>query len=209
MKRTLEDILPIMDVEHDLILSKQGDVTIGFICELPEIFTLSNEEYESFHQAWIKAIKILSKHTVFHKQDWFVEHKYKANFSNADTSFLSRSSERFFNERPYLDHICYIFLTKKPAARKLSTSLFSNLLRKSIVPQEILNLQLVQDFLDSGGQFKRILEDSRFVKLKRLKDEELLSHSKQAGVIEKYLKLSESTLLCDLQLDRRVGMYAF
>jgi hypothetical protein len=34
------DILPIMDVENDLILSKQGDITIGFLCELPEIFTL-------------------------------------------------------------------------------------------------------------------------------------------------------------------------
>ena len=59
MERVLEEILPIMDVQHDLILSKQGDVTIGFFCELPEIFTLSNDEYEAFHQAWIKAIKIL------------------------------------------------------------------------------------------------------------------------------------------------------
>ena len=71
MERVLEEILPIMDVEYDLILSKQGDITIGFLCELPEIFTLSNEEYEAFHQVWIKAIKILSKHTIFHKQDWF------------------------------------------------------------------------------------------------------------------------------------------
>ena len=51
MERVLENILPIMDVEQDLILSKQGDITIGFICELPEIFTLSNDEYEAFHQA--------------------------------------------------------------------------------------------------------------------------------------------------------------
>src|SRR6188508_390461 len=141
MERILEDILPIMDVENDLILSKQGDVTIGFLCELPEIFTLSNEEYEAFHQVWIKAIKILSKHTIFHKQDWFVDCRYGADFLNGDTSFLSRSSERFFNERPYLDHVCYIFLTKKPAGRKLSSSLFSNLLRKTIVPEEIFNPQ--------------------------------------------------------------------
>ena len=57
MERVLENILPIMDVEHDLILSKQGDITIGFICELPEIFTLSNDEYEAFHQAWIKQLR--------------------------------------------------------------------------------------------------------------------------------------------------------
>ena len=119
MERVLEQILPIMDVEHDLILSKQGDISIAFVVDLPEIFTLSNEEYEAFHQAWIKAIKILPKHCIFHKQDWFLDSKHTPDFLNDDTSFLSRSSERFFNERPYLDHTCYIFLTKKPNGRKL------------------------------------------------------------------------------------------
>jgi conjugation system TraG family ATPase len=198
MERVLENILPIMDVEHDLILSKQGDITIAFICELPEIFTLSNDEYEAFHQAWIKAIKILPKQTVFHKQDWFLDSKHKADFLNGNDSFLSRSSERFFNERPYLDHTSYVFLTKKPAGRKLSSSLFSNLLRKTIVPEETLKPQLVQDFLDSAGQFKRILEDSGFVKLKRLKNDELTSNQKKAGIIEKYLRLSEANLMCDI-----------
>src|SRR5436190_6195246 len=199
MERVLEKILPIMDVDQDLILSKQGDITIAYACELPEIFTLSNDEYEAFHQAWIKAIKILPKHCIFHKQDWFVDNSHKSDFLNGDTSFLSRSSERHFNERPYLDHTCYIFLTKKPSGRKLSNSLFSNLLRKNIVPEETLNLQLVQDFLDSTGQFKRILEDSGFVKLKRLKAEELLSKKQKAGIIEKYLRLSDSNLMCDIE----------
>ena len=199
MERVLENILPIMDVEQDLILSKQGDITIAFICELPEIFTLSNDEYEAFHQAWIKAIKILPKQTVFHKQDWFLDSKHKADFLNGNDSFLSRSSERFFNERPYLDHTSYVFLTKKPAGRKLSSSLFSNLLRKTIVPEETLKPQLVQDFLDSAGQFKRILEDSGFVKLKRLKNDELTSNEKKAGVIEKYIRLSEESLMCDIE----------
>src|SRR6188768_1135909 len=175
MERILEKILPVMDVEHDLILSKQGDITIAFVCELPEIFTLSNDDYEAFHQTWIKAIKVLPKQAVFHKQDWFLDRKYNANFQNDDNSFLSRSSERFFNERPFLDHTCYIFLTKKPSGRKVSSSFFSNLLRKTIVPQETLDPQLTQDLMDSAGQFKRILEDSGFVKLKRLKDDELAS----------------------------------
>ncbi|MFT3981200.1 MAG: TraG family conjugative transposon ATPase [Ferruginibacter sp.] len=199
MERVLENILPVMDVEHDLVLSKQGDVTVAFYCELPELFTLSNDEYEAFHQSWIKAIKILPKHSIFHKQDWFIDSKHKANFANGDNSFLSRSSERFFNERPYLDHSCYIFLTKKPAGRRLASSLFSNLLRRTIVPEETLKPQLIQDFLDSAGQFKRILEDSGFVKLKRITNEELLSNAQKAGVIEKYLRLSESNLVCDIE----------
>ncbi|MFV8342073.1 TraG family conjugative transposon ATPase [Flavobacterium sp. XS2P39] len=191
MEKRMDDILPIMDVEHDCILSKQGDVTVVFKAELPEIFTLSDQEYEAFHQTWLKAIKLLPKFSVFHKQDWFIDSKFQADFTSEDTSFLTRSSERFFNERPFLDHSCYILLTKKPAGRKTSSSLFSNLLKNSIVPEETLKAQLRQEFIDSTGQFKRILEDSGFVKLTRLGNDELRSHSRKIGIIERYCSLSE------------------
>jgi len=204
MEKQLHEILPILGVEHDCILSKQGDITIVFRAELPEIFTLSDQEYEAFHQAWVKAIKVLPKLTVFHKQDWFIDSKYKPDFTKDDVSFLTLSSERFFNERPFLDHSCYIMLTKKPTGKKLSSSLFSNLLRKSIVPEQTLKPQLLQDFLDSAGQFKRILEDSGFVQLIRLKNSELQSHSRKMGLIERYCYLSEkenSIVFKDIKLE--------
>ena len=192
MEKHLEELFPIIGVEHDCILSKQGDITVAFEARLPEIFTLSDQEYEAFHQAWVKAIKVLPKNSVFHKQDWFTQSRYIPDFTKEDTSFLTRSSERFFNERPFLDHKCYILLTKKPLGRRVSTSLFSNLLRRSIVPPQVLNNQLLQDFLDSAGQFKRIMEDSGFVSLRRLKEEELLSTERKIGIIEKYCFLSEN-----------------
>lgn len=210
MEKVLDDILPIMDVEHDCILSKQGDVTIVFKADLPEVFTLSDQEYEAFHQAWIKAIKLLPKFCVFHKQDWFLESAYTPDFTKDETTFLSRASERFFNERPFLAHTCYIMLTKKPEGRKTASSMFSSLLRKSIVPEETLKPQLLQDFLDSAGQFKRIMEDSGFMKLTRLREKELLSHSRKIGIIEQYCYLSErndSFLMGDITFDEgmRVG----
>ncbi|MFH6999429.1 TraG family conjugative transposon ATPase [Flavobacterium sp. FlaQc-57] len=205
MEKKIDDILPIMAIEHDCILSKQGDVTIVFKVELPEIFTLSDQEYEAFHQSWIKAIKVLPKFCVFHKQDWFLESTYQADFSSEDSSFLTRSSERFFNERPFLDHSCYIMLTKKPMGRKSSSSLFSNLIRSSIVPEETLKAKLLQDFIDSTGQFKRIMEDSGFVKFKRLGNNELKSQSRKMGLIEQYYFLSEresSFIYKDIKFDK-------
>lgn len=205
----MEDLLPIMAVEHDCILSKQGDVTVVFKAELPEIFTLSDQEYEAFHQSWIKAIKVLPKFCVFHKQDWFLEKSHKADFTSDDSSFLTRSSERFFNERPFLDHSCYIMLTKKPLGRKNSSSLFSNLLRRSIVPEETLKAQLLQDFIDCTGLFKRILEDSGFVKLSRMKNDSLKSQSRKLGLIEKYCFLSErddSFVFKDIKFDEGLGV---
>ena len=204
MEKRMEDIIPLMDVEHDCILSKQGDITVAFKADLPEIFTLSDQEYEAFHQAWIKAIKLLPKYTVIHKQDWFIESSHKPDFSREDNSFLSRASERFFNERPFLDYSCFILLTKKPEGRKASSSIFSSLLRRSIVPEQTLKPQLLQDFLDSAGQFKRIMEDSGFVKLTRLREKELWSYSRKKGLVEQYCYLSEksdSFLMSDIVFD--------
>ena len=204
MEKQIKDILPIFGVEHDCILSKQGDVTIAYEVELPELFTLSDQEYEALHQFLIRAIKILPSGTVFHKQDWFTESKHAADFSAIGVSFLSRASERFFNERPYLDHQCYILLTKKPAGRKPGSSLFSNLLRRSIVPEQTLKPQLLQDFLDNAGQFERILNDSGLMKLKRLTNEELSGGQQYCGLVERYLNLQpneKSFILQDISFE--------
>src|SRR5262245_24123093 len=134
MERNLADLFPIWGIEHDCILSRQGDLTLAFEVMLPEIFTLSNEDYESLHHAWIKAVRLLPAGSVFHKQDWFTESRYIADFSKEGQCFLARGSERFFNERPFLDHHCLLYLTQRPAGRKPASSALSSLFRRSIVP---------------------------------------------------------------------------
>ena len=207
MTKDLARMLPIMGIEKDAILSKNGDITLAYELTLPELFTLSDSEYEAVHQAWIKAIKVLPKNCVLHKQDWFIETRYKGNFTGIGNSFLSRSSERFFNERPYLHHTCYLFLTQKPPGRRESTSLFSTLIRPSIVPKQLLSHTLFQDFLDAGGQFERILHDSGFITFRRVGNEELAGGSSQTSLLEKYLGLQsekrndEAPLLQDIELE--------
>lgn len=203
----IEKIMPLYKVQHQAILSAQGDITIAFEAILPDIFTQSDRDYEAYHQAFVKAIKVLPKFSIFHKQDWFTEAAYRADFDKAGDSFLSRSSERFFNERPYLAHRCYIFLTKKPDGRRLSSSIYSNILRKSIVPQQTVNPILFKDFLDCAGQFERILTDSGFVKLHRLNDEELAGTANKPGIIERYcflLKPNQHSLIRDIHLKDKI-----
>ena len=189
MNKELNKMMPLLGVEQDCILSKSGDITLAFKAHLPELFTLSNDDYEAFHQTWIKAIRILPRHTIFHQQDYFIESCHEADFPNQN-GFLSRSSERFFNERPFLEHTCYIMLTKKPSGRASSSSLFSTLLKRSIVPKGANSKTVVQDFFDCAGQFARILSDGGFIKLERLKDDELASTAKKAGLSERYCFLS-------------------
>lgn len=202
-----KNILPLFKVEHQAILSMHGDITIAYRATLPEIFTLSDRDYEAYHHTWVKAIKVLPKHSIFHKQDWFTEGIYRSNFEKNGKSFLSRSSERFFNERECLDHECYIFLTSKPKGRKLSSSIYSNILRKSMVPAQTINPKLYKEFLDSAGQFEMILKDSGFVNLKRLDDDALAGTANQPGIIEKYcflLNQGEPSLLKDISVKNQL-----
>ena len=50
--------------------------------------------------------------------------------------------------------------------------MMSGLVRKSIVPEQSMNKQLLQEFFESCGQFERILKDSGFVQLKRLTEDD-------------------------------------
>ncbi|AYD47424.1 TraG family conjugative transposon ATPase [Arachidicoccus soli] len=207
MEKQLKDLLPIMGLEQDCILSKKGDITLVFSVRLPEIFTISNEGYESLHQAFIKAIRVLPKYTIFHKQDWFTKGAYLGDFQKESSGFLDRTSERYFNERPYLEHHCYIMLTKKPEDQKPASSLFSSLIRKTIVPAQTLSEQAVQDFKDCAGQFKRLLEDCGFLQLQQLKATDISSNPHSVGLLERYLNLEtnpSNKIIHDISLREQI-----
>jgi conjugation system TraG family ATPase len=188
----IEKIMPVWKVEQGTMISMSGDVTIAFKLLLPETGTLSPQNFDAQHQAWVKGMKLLLPGTVLHKADWFTKAKVKADFSKAGDSVLSMASERFFNERPYLDHECYLFLTLTPEGRKLSSSAYANILRKSIAPVEVKDEKRLRNFLASCGQFERILKDTGLISLRRLGDDELCGTANKPGIIEKYCFLLSS-----------------
>lgn len=194
MERNLQELFPLYGVENGLLLSKMGDVTMAYEATLPEIFTLSHQEYEALHQTLVKGLKVLPPGTVFHKQDWFIEDRFQAGPMEKNPSFLSCSSERFFQGRPYLHHRCFILLTRKASTRKFSTSLVSTLLKRSMVPQETIQQGLLQEFIQSCGQLERIFSDSGFICLRRLSEEELTGSHNRVGLVEQYLNLNTGAL---------------
>jgi hypothetical protein len=126
---TLESKFPLLAVENGCIVSKDADITVGFRVELPELFTVTGDEYGAVHSAWAKAIKVLPYYSIVHKADWFIRENYQPDTQKDGLSFLSRSFERHFNERPYLNHACYLFLTKTTKERMRSQSNFNTLCR--------------------------------------------------------------------------------
>lgn len=193
--RRASDIFPVYKIEHNCLVSAQGDITVAYEASLPEIFSLSNDEYEAIHQAWVRALRVLPQHSAVHKQDWYTRNKVSGRLDQQ--SFLSRSAAGYFEGRPFLDHRCYILLTKKAEDRGPATSALSGILRRSIVPRQLLDERLLQDFLEKAGQFHRILSDSGFMCLRRLPDDEL------TGLLEHYCFLltpGETPVIRDVQV---------
>lgn len=213
--KDLEKIFPLGAVEENCIFSKWGDLTLAFELTLPEIFTLNARmengqemgDYRELVETWNKAIGVLPPGSVLHKQDWFVEETYKSNAMELPESYLDRSSELHFNERPFLHHICYLYLTYSQGERTRTNVGLTSLLRKRIVPKRSLNQSEIDKFMVAVLQFTSILESSRLIKCRRLSNDELQPDKNapvgQSGLIERYMTLSlndEVVPLMDMDL---------
>ena len=201
---TLESKFPLLRVENNCIISKFADITAAYRVSLPELFTLTGEEYEALHGAWLKALRVLPDYTVVHKQDFFIEERYMAPEEGSERSFLARSYERHFNERPYLRHTCYLFVTKTTPERMRQTSASSVLCRGFIVPREMRDTDAVTRFLEAAEQMERILNDSGLVRVERLTEAEIVGTADDAGLLARYFALSDERLPVvneDIRLD--------
>lgn len=187
---TLERKFPLLAVENGCIVSKDADLTVAFEVELPELYTVTANEYEFIHSSWIKAIKVLPNYSVVCKQDWFTKESYSPGFNTEEQSFLSKSYERHFNERPYLNHKCYLYLTKTTRERSRQRSDFNTLCRGFLLPKEITDKDMADRFLEAVEQFERIMNDSGLVRLRRLEADEITGTKECPGLVEKYFSLS-------------------
>ena len=207
---TLENKFPLMAIENNCILSKDADITACFKVHLPELFTVASAEYEAIHSAWHKAIKTLPDYTVIHKQDWYIKESYAPDMTKEDQSFLAKSYQRHFNERPFLNHYCYLFLTKTSKERMRMQSNFSSLCKGTLIPKEIRDKEVIHRFMEAVAQFERIMNDSGFVEIVRLSEEDIIGNDERQGLLEQYLTLSKeaNSLMEDIALcaeELRIG----
>ncbi|WP_261511567.1 TraG family conjugative transposon ATPase [Chryseobacterium paludis] len=207
---TLESMFPLLGFEQGFLISKEADVTACFKVRLPEIFTVGTEEYETIHSTWHKAIKTLPDYTVICKQDWFIKEDYQPELDREDQSFLGRSYQLHFNERPFLNHYCYLYLTATTRDRMRKQSNFSSLCRGSLVPKESQDSETLHRFAEAVSQFERIVNDSGLLSMVRMEEDDLLGNEKDQGLLSRYLTLStgKEGVLQDLCLgseEMRVG----
>jgi conjugation system TraG family ATPase len=191
MEANWADTMPVYGIENGCILSRQGDYTVAYRMHKPEIFQLSGDEYQLLHLTWVRAIKLMPVGAIIHLQDWYTQVSYKAEAEEegAERTWLGQASDRFFNERAWLDHSAYLFLTLRRPERKTTTFATSSLLHTHLPPKASLDNRAVEEFLGQCSQMTHILQDSGLLKMEKLSETDLWSSPNHIGLIERYCTL--------------------
>lgn len=168
--KDFEKIFPIMAIRDGVIISKRGDVTIGWRLSLPPQYSLDAASYTAIHNQFHRAIKDLPDWTMVHRQDVFFRRKYKAKTGRG---FLDRSYQNHFRGREYLEHEQYVFLTltnKFTAVREPDSCgvLGMSAKLREGCHEDIYRIDAI------GEEFIYKLTDTRVISAERLTDQEIV-----------------------------------
>src|SRR6056297_386591 len=99
---------PILDIQNHVVFANNGNVILCYELVLPEVYSLSESDYEELHGIWFQAFKSLPTGTVIHKQDNYQKVGYDAK-QLAKRTFLEKATHDYFHGREYLRHQSYLF----------------------------------------------------------------------------------------------------
>lgn len=192
MKKKIEDIFPLLQVTEDgLIISKNADLTYCFEIEYPEIFITGEQAYHTIFDSFMSAVRTLGEGYLVHKQDFFVEDRYKPDFSyNHSGDPVIRENERHFKDRPFVSHKGYIYITLPSSDPLKRDSAQSSLFKKSILPSKFKDAQLLASFQEKVSSFVSTLNQTKFLFLTKLKRSDIVGDKNKPGLLNYYFTLS-------------------
>ncbi len=142
---------PIIDIQDNIIFANNGNVVLCYGGHLPEIYSLSEKDFEDIHGAWFQALKSLPVGTVVHKQDIYIKKTYTSE-KLPNKTFLEKATHQHFKGREYMEHRCRLFfvLTKNKALNN----------PKYVNPFKKTSDKLTQKMDDTVSQFIGAVSDS-------------------------------------------------
>ncbi|WP_282165079.1 TraG family conjugative transposon ATPase [Cellulophaga baltica] len=170
-KINLSAYQPIADIQDNIIFANNGNVVLCYEGTLPEIYSLSEKDFEDIHCAWFQALKSLPIGTVVQKQDIYLKKIYSSEELH-NTTFLEKATHDHFKGRDYMEHRCFLFftLTKNKA---LNNSKYVNPFRKvskGIIQQLDDN---VKSFIGAVSDSISFINNSRKMKFVSLEAKEI------------------------------------
>jgi len=167
---------PIIEIQGNVIFTNNGNVIACYQGELPEVYSLSEKDFEDLHSTWFQALKSLPVSCVIHKQDVYVKKAFNSEYLPNDT-FLAKATHNHFKGREYIEHKCYLFFTLV-RNKTLNNPKYVNPFRKvSKGIQQELN-QNVHSFIGSVNDSITYINNSRKVSLQPLDKKQILELSR-------------------------------
>ena len=186
----IRDNFPVMNGGDGVILSKRGDICVGWELTLPPAFRCNEAGYDSLLGTLSSAIALLPDYTVVHKQDVFMRKRYAAE---SVRGFLEDAYERHFDGREYLDHRCFLWLcfSSKKNVRGGTSGILG--LGSSGLPSGAV----IARNLTAADQFAAMVGGNGLWSLRRLTEDEIFGH-----VLQDYLNFTDEgpDVLSDIQV---------
>ena len=150
-KMTLLDAFPLYGYEPPILVSKErGCLGIPLQLELPEIYTLGEGDYMALNGLVSGILGILGENCLIHKQDLFFGERYRVDKGRLERDFFETEDELYFQDRPYLEHRCFMAIHKVPKNYINRTPQGANqYLRKD--RKYFFNNNIPAEYLENGG----------------------------------------------------------
>src|SRR5680860_211372 len=162
-----------MNIKDNIVFANNGNVVLCYKGNLPEIYSLSEKDFEDMHGAWFQALKSLPVGTVVHKQDIYLKKSYSSK-ELPNKTFLEKATHEHFKGRGHIEHKCYLFfiLTKN---NSLNNHKYVNPFRKVSrgIVQELDDN--IKSFANSVSDSVSFINNSRIVSLRPLKEKEIVT----------------------------------
>jgi len=163
---------PIVQIDDNIVFANNGNIILCYRGHFPEIYSLSEKDFEDLHTSWFQALKTLPVGTVIHKQDIYRKEVYTAE-KLPNNTFLERTTRAYFKGRKYISHTSYLFFIY-PKNKGLNNPKYVNPFRninKSIVTEMGIE---ASEFANHVQDTIRFLNNSRKLFFTKLAEDEIL-----------------------------------
>ena len=193
--------VPLQYVSDGFIVSKTGDITIGWEITLPGIFSCDARSLLEIPESLYKAISFLPPWMMVHRQDVYYRRGYRPQ---RRSSFLGQSFEKHYQGRGYLVHRQYIYLTVTSKQSALRPHSSSGLFLMHFLSGKVARERAVQ-LLSVGNDFISTFTSSGMVSARRLTDDERLTFLERDIPYDPAYRERLSSLTDDEVLKKRIA----
>ena len=166
---------PILDIQKHVAFANNGNVVLCYQVSLPEIYSLSESDFDELHGTWFQAFKSLPIGTVVHKQDVYQRSHYAADQLPKNT-FLQKATHNYFKRREHVSHESYLFFVL-PLDKALKASKYVNPFRKT---EKSLHRKLdvqVAEFMTSANDAVSFINNCSKLSVMPLNPSEIIQYT--------------------------------